>query len=551
MATSAKGTASYSVDIVNELIAKLVEQSPEALAAINKHGETLLTISRCPDLDSSGILGAVLDYYHRFNSLPSWTDLHDYVWGLPQNAGLQVDFDSIRELTKDYTPIFTSYDVLIGELDEQVQTLRVLKNLDIARRIAAGGWADPNVPIHKKVLLKGAKAAKEWLASQIELDEDDGYVAEEGEEALIKGRDGVSTFVLTTISADSIQAESVKWLWPDRFPLGKMSLISGKPDNGKSQVTLDIVARTTKGADWPDGSKNILGPREVLMAIAEDDLADTVKPRLMAAGADMTRIKFISRIRTQEFDEKAGKKSEVRRLQLAEDIKKLKMALEQNSQIALVVVDTLTSYFGDVNTNADQDIRPVMDGLAKAFGDCEACFLGIIHHNKKSDVDALQAILGASSVAGAVRSAYSCSRDPENDDEFYFTLVKGNLTKKRTGMKYRMAETTISGITAPYIEWAGETDEDANSVMAKVKESRSNKHQQIDKARLFLPMALEKGQRPAKDLYRDAQAEGISVDQLKRAKYELNVKSVKKADGWYWWIPDAGTEKTLVYDGVM
>jgi hypothetical protein len=91
--------------------------------------------------------------------------------------------------------------------------------------------------------------------------------------------------------------------WPERFPLGKMSLISGKPDNGKSQVTLDIVARTTRGSEWPEGSKNILGPSDVLMAVAEDDLADTVIPRLKSAGADLTRIKFISRVRTQEFDE--------------------------------------------------------------------------------------------------------------------------------------------------------------------------------------------------------------------------------------------------------
>jgi hypothetical protein len=142
-----------------------------------------------------------------------------------------------------------------------------------------------------------------------------------------------------------------------------------------------------------------------------------VIPRLKAAGADLARIKFINRVRTQEFDEKDGKKSEVRRLQLSEDVKKLRMAIEARPQVALLVIDTLTSYFGVVNANADQDIRPVMDALAKAFGDCGACFLGVIHHKKKSDVDALQAILGASFVAGAVRSAYSCSRDPENDDD--------------------------------------------------------------------------------------------------------------------------------------
>ncbi|MFZ3366600.1 MAG: AAA family ATPase, partial [Candidatus Sulfotelmatobacter sp.] len=334
-----------------------------------------------------------------------------------------------------------------------------------------------------------------------------------------------------------IKPEAITWLWPERFPLGKMSLISGKPDNGKSQVTLDIIARTTTGSDWPDGSKNTLGPRDVLLAVAEDDLADTVIPRLKAAGADLNRIEFLNRVRTQEFDEKDGKKSEVRRLQLSEDVKKLRMAIEANPKIALVVVDTMTSYFGDVNANADQDIRPVMDALAKAFGDCGACFLGIIHHNKKSDVDALQAILGASSVAGAVRSAYSCSRDPENEDEFYFTLVKGNLTKKRTGMKYKMAEKTIDGITAPYIEWAGETNEDANSVMALVKESRNSKNQGVDKARLFIPMALENGPRPARELYSMAEAEGISNDQMRRAKDQLGVKVTKQKDGWYWSLP--------------
>ena len=103
--------------------------------------------------------------------------------------------------------------------------------------------------------------------------------------------------------------------------------------------------------------------------LAEDDLADTVIPRLQSAGADLNRVFFVGYVRTKEFDEKSGTKSTVRPLQLAADIKKLKIAIESNPQIALLVIDTLTSFFGDVNVNADQDIRPVMDGLAKAFRD--------------------------------------------------------------------------------------------------------------------------------------------------------------------------------------
>jgi hypothetical protein len=66
---------------------------------------------------------------------------------------------------------------------------------------------------------------------------------------------------------------------------------------------------------------------------------------------------------------------------------------------------TITSYFGDVNPNIDKEVRPVMDALKKVFGDCKATFVGIIHHNKRNDAVAIQKVLGASSVAGAVRAA--------------------------------------------------------------------------------------------------------------------------------------------------
>lgn len=80
-----------------------------------------------------------------------------------------------------------------------------------------------------------------------------------------------------------------------------------------------------------------------------------------------------------------------------------------NPDVVLVIVDTITSFFGDINTNADKDVRPVMDALTEAFRDCQATFLAIVHHNKKNDADAIQKILGASSLPGSVRVAYSFS----------------------------------------------------------------------------------------------------------------------------------------------
>ncbi|MGA8491306.1 MAG: AAA family ATPase, partial [Terriglobales bacterium] len=384
------------------------------------------------DLDNSYVLEAILDYQRKFKTLPTWTDLEDHISLQQQSAGPLAEYETARKaIEEDHDDAFQSLDVLIGNLEEHVKGAILRNKLSIASRIAGTGWEDPKT----KKKLMGADTACAWIANCAGA-EDDNSVLEEGEKTIAQGRDGAETFTMTTICADTIKPVAIKWLWPSRFPMGKSSLITGKPDQGKSQVTLDVIARTTTGADWPDGEKNTLGPRDVLLAVAEDDLADTVIPRLQSAGADLSRVFFVGYVRTKEFDEKNGTKSVVRPLQLAADIKKLKITLESNPNIALLVIDTLTSFFGDVNVNADQDIRPVMDGLARTFRDCGAAFIGVSHHNKKNDADAVQAILGASSVAGSVRAAYSCSKDPESEGEFYFTLVKGNLTKKRGGMKF-------------------------------------------------------------------------------------------------------------------
>jgi hypothetical protein len=548
VATVTATNSFQTVDPIDELILKLIGGDEATRSAVTKNRETLQAIANYRDTEHGGVLKAIMAYDQKFRSLPDWGGLSDYIDQMMYNEGVLVELADVKEFHESgWCDFFTSLDVLIDHVAESVESMKLSARLQRASQIAVSGWQQVKPGSYELIRLwKGPADAQEWLSTQLDLGAEDNYQPEEGEVDLIAGREGASTFTITAIPASAVKPQAITWLWPERLPLGKMSLISGKPDNGKSTVALDIVARVTRGADYPDGQKNTLGPRDVLMAVAEDDLSDTVVPRLMAAGADLNRIQFINRVRVQEFDEKEGKKSEVRSLQLAEDVEKLRRAVMANPQIALVVVDTITSYFGDVNTNADQDIRPVMDALAKAFGNCGACFLGIIHHNKKSDVDAVQKILGASSVAGAVRAVYGCSRDPENKDECYFALVKGNLTKKRSGMKYKMSEKTIDGITAPYIEWLGETDEDANEVMAMEKESRSQSKKQVDMARMFLPQALEKGARLARELFEEAAANGISVDQLKRAKYELNIQSVKRPDGWYWFAKQK--EQTFDYE---
>jgi len=168
---------------------------------------------------------------------------------------------------------------------------------------------------------------------------------------------------IVTIRMSEIKTEKLEWLWQDRIPSGNITLFGGQPGCGKSIVLLDIIARATTGREWADGSPNTLGARDVLLLASEDGEADTIKPRLIAAEADMTRIHFVRRVLIESKDKSAKRK---RALQLSHDIRRLKNALKAHPEVALVALDPISAFFGDVDPNKDKQIRPVMEGICSA-----------------------------------------------------------------------------------------------------------------------------------------------------------------------------------------
>ena len=339
---------------------------------------------------------------------------------------------------------------------------------------------------------------------------------------------------LTAVRAVDIMPEQIRWLWQDRIPYGKVTLYSGKPECGKTLALIDLCARVSAGREWPDGQKNLHGPKKVWLACSEDGLADTIRPRLDAAGANLENITFITTVIEKSRD---GSGKVRRQLKLDTDLPLLKKALAADPEIALVALDPATSFFGDVNINVDKDIRPIMDTLAAVCNAAGVSFVTVIHHNKRSDVDALQKILGASSVAGAVRAIWGFSEDPDNKDEYFMSRVKGNLSKRKSGMKYKIGENTVCNITAPFIEWGEEHDNSANDLLNQERSNNKlgNDNKQITLAREFLPVALSKGPRFARELYAEAEKMGVSAATLKRAKNELGgITVTQHKDGWMW-----------------
>jgi putative DNA primase/helicase len=107
-----------------------------------------------------------------------------------------------------------------------------------------------------------------------------------------------SSVRLDSALASSFTPKSISWLWPNRFALGKFGLVAGLPDEGKGQVFANMTATVTRGGEWPCGEGT--APKgNVIMLSGEDDISDTVVPRLMAAGADLDRVVIVSMARQQ------------------------------------------------------------------------------------------------------------------------------------------------------------------------------------------------------------------------------------------------------------
>src|SRR5262245_35334707 len=134
---------------------------------------------------------------------------------------------------------------------------------------------------------------------------------------------------LQTQSAASFNLRSIRWLWPNRFALGKLGLIGGLPDKGKGLISADMIARTTTGAQWPCNEGE--APKgNVIWFTAEDDIADTVIPRLAAAGADLDRVHIIGMARNPN--------GSTRMFNLATDLPLLRHKLDLIGGVTLVVM---------------------------------------------------------------------------------------------------------------------------------------------------------------------------------------------------------------------
>jgi hypothetical protein len=215
---------------------------------------------------------------------------------------------------------------------------------------------------------------------------------------------------LVTVRMSTIPSKKIEWLWPWRIARGKLTIFSGLPDCNKSTTALDLAARVTVGGPLPAGEGQApLG--DVIIFSAEDDPADTLRPRLEVAGADLDRIHYVKMIKAKKGEHKRG-------FDLTQDIARLERKIIEVGA-KLVIIDPVSAYLGKpgkLDSYRITDVRATLSPVEEMAARCGAAVIGIDHLNKKSGLKALLRVGGSIAFAAAPRSLIIFARDEEDPD---------------------------------------------------------------------------------------------------------------------------------------
>lgn len=320
------------------------------------------------------------------------------------------------------------------------------------------------------------------------------------------------------VRLSDVDAEHVEWLAHPYIPIGKLTLLQGDPGLGKTWIALWIAARISRGEEALPGAST-MAPSTVLYMSAEDGLADTIRPRLDAAGADPSKVVALTGKRSASGEEVA--------ISLT-DLASIEAAVAQE-QPRLIVVDPIQAFLGSaVDMHRANEVRPLLAGLARLAEEYECAVLAICHLRKSSADRAVYRGLGSIDFAAAARSILLVAEDRDDEDCRVLGHVKSNLAHQGESLGFK-----IGGEQA-HVEWLGPVDVDVEELL----KPRKAAPKKTLAAEVFLANALAGGPRPAAWLFEHAPC---SARTLKSAKKALGIETSREGfggdGGWYWSLP--------------
>lgn len=333
---------------------------------------------------------------------------------------------------------------------------------------------------------------------------------------------------LKLINMESVEIEQIEWLFYPFIPFGKVTIIQGDPGEGKTTMVLQIIAKLTRGEKiLPEQETEVkieakmagdsgvcieespVKPVNVIYQTAEDGLGDTIKPRLLAAGADCSRVLVID-----------DREQPLTMLDI-----RLEEAIVQ-TKARLVVLDPLQGFLGaEVDMHRANEIRPLMKRVAVLAEKYHCAIILIGHMNKNSNGKSSYRGLGSIDFQAAARSVLIVGRIKDEPETRVVCHVKSSLAPEGKSIAFRLDKDTG-------FEWIGEYDISADDLL-----SGDGRGQKSRKAKEFLLEILADGGMAQKKIEEKAERCGIKKKTLRNAKLELEIDSVKRGNQWFWMLP--------------
>ena len=323
---------------------------------------------------------------------------------------------------------------------------------------------------------------------------------------------------ILTRCASEIEPTEIRWLWPNRIPRGRLTVLAGFGGLGKSFVTLAISSTLTTGSDWPDGASSE-GAEAVLLLNCEDDPSDTIVPRLIAMGADLTRVNLVDGVqRTRDGD--------VGFFSLADDVKALEEKILETDS-SLCVIDPISAYLPGVDSHRDADVRSVLGPLAAMAERTDCAIVLVAHLNKSASTNAAMRVSGSTAFVNCSRMAWLVAQDANDGSRRLLLSFKKNIVEQADGLAFVLEDNGLRWLP-------GDVTTSAEEVLAESGCSQSKVGDAVE----WLREALSDGPVPVNELRQAADANGHAWPTVERAKSKLKLSSKKIGFGnrgkWCW-----------------
>lgn len=347
------------------------------------------------------------------------------------------------------------------------------------------------------------------------------------------------------LRASDIIPEPIAWLWNGWLAAGKMHIFGGAPGTGKTTIALALAATMSNGGQWPDGTRSPVG--NVVMWSGEDDPADTLAPRLLLAGANMDRIRFVTGVRDGDMR---------RSFDPARDMGPLRSSLEAIGDVRLLIVDPIVSAIGnDSHKNAEtrRDLQPLVD-LALSM---RCVLLGITHFSKgtggRDPVERLTGSLAFGALARVVLVAAKHQTEGEDGRTVrLFLRAKSNIGPDDGGYEYDLHQTELPdhpGIHSSRVQWGDKVAGTARELLAMADAPNNDgESSALAEAKHFLSEQLANGPVPSKTIKADAEEAGHTKATIRRAQKALGIEAIKDGmkGGWLWQMPGQEAARTIL-----